>query len=64
MEFEKIKNEMLSPIINTTAAKEHVTEVEHQIRTLKEWVWGILNTLPFNQFLHLIIIELIHFISY
>jgi hypothetical protein len=35
--------------INTTAAKEHVPEVEHKIRLIKERGRGILNTLPFKK---------------
>ena len=36
MEFEKVKSEMDSVEINTTAAREHVGEIERGIRTLKE----------------------------
>jgi hypothetical protein len=35
--------------INTTAAKEHIPEVEHKIRLIKERGRGILNTLPFKK---------------
>ena len=62
VEFERIKDEMTSFIINTTAAKEHVAEIEHQIRTAKDQPQSILNTLQYKQLLCLIIIELLHFI--
>lgn len=32
-EFEKVKNKLPLVVCNTTAAKEHVSEVEHSIRT-------------------------------
>jgi hypothetical protein len=46
--FEKLKPLMPSVECNTTAAKEHVSEAERTIRTLKEQVRGLLNTLPFE----------------
>jgi hypothetical protein len=36
-------------VVNTTAAKEHVPEVERRIRLIKEHGRGILNTLPFKR---------------
>ena len=59
-EFEKLTN--LVPIvkINTTAAKEHVPEIERRIRLIKERGRGILNTLPFKKIPRLILIELIY----
>jgi hypothetical protein len=35
--------------INTTAAKEHVPEIEHPIRLIKERGRVILNTLPLKK---------------
>ena len=46
-EFKKLKPLMRVECI-TTAAKEHVSEAERTIRTLKERVRGLLNTLPFE----------------
>ncbi len=59
-EFEKLTN--LVPIIqiNTTAAKEHVPEIERLIRLIKEQGRGILNTLPFKKLPRLILTELIY----
>ncbi len=48
-EFEKLRNLVPILVINTTAAKEHVPEVEHKIRLIKERGRGILNTLPFKK---------------
>ena len=36
MEFEKIIDEIDMAIVNTTAAREHVTNCERRIRTIKE----------------------------
>ena len=36
MEFEKVKEKMTIVEINTTAAREHVAEIERGIRFLKE----------------------------
>jgi len=47
-EFEKIKSLMPSLECNTTAAKEHVSEAEQTIRTVKERIHGLLATLPFS----------------
>ena len=47
-EFEKIKPLMPSVECNTTAAKEHVSEAEQTIQTMKERMRGLLATLPFT----------------
>jgi hypothetical protein len=59
-EFEPLR--ILLPIlaVNTTAAKEHVLEVERRIRLIKERGRGILNTLPFKKMPQVILIELIY----
>ncbi len=46
--------------INTTAAKEHVPEIERRIRLIKERGRGILNTLPYKKMPQIILIELIY----
>ena len=46
--FKKLKPLKPSVECITTAAKEHVSEAERTIRTLKERVRGLLNTLPFE----------------
>ena len=60
-EFEKLKPLMPSVECNTTAAKEHVSETERTIRTLKEQVRGLLNTLPFENLPRRMKIEFIYF---
>ena len=47
-EFEILKPLMPNVECNTTAAKEHVSEAERTIRTLKERMRGLVNTLPFE----------------
>ena len=47
-EFKKLKLLMPSVECNTTAAKEHVSEAECTIQTLKERVRGLLTMLPFE----------------
>ena len=48
VEFEKIKNKLPSIVCNTTAAKDHVAEAEHQIRVGKERSRGILVTISYK----------------
>ena len=59
--FEMLKN--LVPILanNTTAAKEHVPEVERKIRLIKEWGRGILNSLLFKNMPRLMLIDLVYY---
>ncbi len=59
-EFEKLQNLVPILAIDTTAAKEHVPEVERKIRLIKEWGWGILNTLPFKKIPRLMQNELVY----
>jgi hypothetical protein len=59
-EFKKLRNLVPILAINTTAAREHVPEVERKIRLIKERGRGILNTLPFKKMPRLILIELIY----
>jgi hypothetical protein len=46
-EFKKIKDFMPRLESNTTVAKEHVSEAEHTIQTIKG-TRGLIGTLPFN----------------
>ena len=61
MEFEKLVDLLPSVAINTTAAQEHVGEIERKIRVIKERARGTINTLPYLQLPRLMIIELMHF---
>jgi hypothetical protein len=48
-EFEKLRVLIPILVVNTTAAKEHMWEVERRIRLIKECGRGILNTLLFKK---------------
>jgi hypothetical protein len=60
-EFEKIKPHMPTVECNTTAAKEHVSEAERTIRTVKERTRGLLATLPFSNIPRRMKIEFVYF---
>ncbi len=61
MEFEKLRTMMPHVVLNTTAAREHVGEVEQKIRVIKERARGAFNTLPYKKLPKLMAIELLHF---
>ncbi len=60
-EFEKVKGLMPMVECNTTAAKEHISEAECSIRTVKERTRGIVTTLPFTHILRRMKIEFVYF---
>jgi hypothetical protein len=60
-EFEKIKALMPSVECNTTAAKEHVSNAERTIQTIKERTRGLLATLPFSHIPRRMKIEFVYF---
>ena len=60
-EFEKLKPLMPSVECNRTTAKEHVSEAERTIRTLKERTRGLLGTLPFENLPQRMKIEFVYF---
>lgn len=47
-EFVAVADKCPTLLINTTAANEHVPEIERAIRLVKEPARGIENTLPFK----------------
>jgi hypothetical protein len=61
-EFEKIKGLLRNVECNMTAAKEHMSEAEQMIRTIKERTRGLLATLPFEHIPRRMKIEFICFI--
>ena len=61
MEFEKLKPLMPHVALNTTAAREHVGEIEQKIRVIKERTRGTFNTLPYKKLPRMMVIELLHF---
>ena len=60
-EFECLKTLMPNVTLNTTAASEHVGEIERKIRVIKERAWCTVNTLPYPVLPDLMLIELVHF---
>jgi hypothetical protein len=61
-EFEKIKGLMPRLECNTTTAKEHVSEGERTIWTIKERTRGLIGTLPFDNIPRQTKIEFIYFV--
>jgi len=63
-EFEKIKDVLPTVECNTTAAKEHVSEAERTIRTVKERTRGLVCTLPFTHIPRRMKIEFVYFMVF
>jgi hypothetical protein len=61
MEFEKLRTMMPHVVLNTTAAREHIGEVERKIRVIKERARGTFNKLPYKKLPKLMVIDLLHF---
>jgi hypothetical protein len=59
--FEKLKPLTPHVALNTTAAREHVGEIERKIRVIKERARGTFNTLPYKKLPKMMVIELLHF---
>ena len=58
--FEALEPHLTGLIVNTTAAREHVTDVKRRIRTIKERCRGTVNTLPYEKLPRLMLIELVY----
>ena len=65
-EFEKIKPDLreIGINLNTTAANEHVPQIERQIRVMKERCRATRHTLPFKIIPLLMLIELVYFSTF
>jgi hypothetical protein len=63
-EFECLRADLHELNLKTTAASEHVPDVERQIRVLKERSRAIRRTLPFNAIPGRIIIELVYYAAF
>ena len=50
MEFDSLKPLLPQIVVNTTAANEHVVEMERRIRIVIECAWGTLSILPFKKY--------------
>jgi len=62
MEFDSTVNELMGKtVVNTSAAKEHVAEIERCIRTVKERCRGIAATLPYKCLPKMIVTNLVYF---
>ena len=62
MEFDKIKDLVGLVEVNTTAAREHVAEIEQEVRLVKERTRCITSGLPFAYLHQQIVIHLVYFI--
>jgi predicted fused transcriptional regulator/phosphomethylpyrimidine kinase len=65
-EFESLCPELinLGMSLNTASRDEHVPEIERRIRTVKERVRGVWNTIPFKKVPHRMTIELVMACNY
>ena len=61
-QFESTRKhiEALGIMLNVTGRDEHVPEIERYIRTVKERVHAIVNTLPFKSYPHRLIVETVN----
>ena len=59
-EFGHLRCELagMGVTVNETSRDEHVGDIERYIRTVKERMWAIYNTLPFNKILARLVIEM------
>eukprot|EP00956_Cyclotella_meneghiniana_P002565 scaffold3022_cov42-Cyclotella_meneghiniana.AAC.1 len=49
MEFKKLEDGTTEVMINTTAAREHVTDIERYIRSIKDRCRSVLSELPYKE---------------
>ena len=62
MEFDKIIYDLKeNAVVNTSAAKEHVAEIERIIRTVKERTIWIVTSIPFKYLHKILITNLVYF---
>jgi hypothetical protein len=61
-EFLKVKDQVPSAVLNTSAAAEHIGKIERCIRVIKERSRGIICTLPYMRLPQKMLINLLHFI--
>ena len=61
VEFIKVIPEILQVVISTSAASEHVAEVEKQIRVIKEQCQACMVVMPFRKRPNIMAINLVHF---
>ena len=61
MEFDPVSSKMLHGTVNMAEAREHVGDIEREIRVGKERERAMLNTLPFRAVPQKVITELVYF---
>jgi len=61
MEFEKLRDMLPNVTLNTTAAREHVGEIEIKMQVVKERARSTMSIIPYKLLPKLMIIELMHF---
>jgi len=61
MEFEKLRDKLPNVTLNTTAAREHIGEIERKIQVVKERAMSTISILPYKLLPKLVIIKLMHF---
>jgi len=62
-EFDKLDGALGLVEINTTAAREHVGEIEQDIRTLKERCRTICSTLPYQTLPKQLVVHLVYYVA-
>ena len=60
MEFEKVRDKLAIIEVNTTAAREHVPEIERQICLIKERVRCTTSDFPFDTIPRLVLIHVVY----
>jgi hypothetical protein len=63
IEFEKVRDHVPMLDVNTTAASEHVGDIERHICLIKEQAQGIVCTLPYSRLPRIMLVHLLHFIT-
>ena len=63
MEFIKVKDNLPLVGVNTTAAREHVPEIERRIRTIKEFVRSTTSDFLFGPIHMMVLIQTVHAIT-
>ena len=65
MEFETLKDKCEDVTINTTAAREHVSDIERAIREIKERARSVISELPFKHCMpDVMLVHLIKFVTF
>ena len=61
MEFDKVVAKLINVVINASATREHMAEIEQRIRVAKERARATISMLPCKHLPNIMIINLIHF---